>query len=186
MVKKILDKRNYIILFIIIILIIWILFSGKKEYYIKTFNYFDETITISIYDEVDYKKTTKDINNIYKNYNINLDSINKYEKRPAIRQKLLAGIPDVNIRKNTLPTSGFFAIIDFTKLKGKSYQEDTINGEFDLLKYFFKAGKVKYIMGMSMSWPYEDEIVGRVNFGLEKEALINNFRIINLAVRKLK
>ena len=80
MVKKILDKRNYIILFIIIILIIWILFSGKKEYYIKTFNYFDETITISIYDEVDYKKTTKDINNIYKNYNINLDSINKYEK----------------------------------------------------------------------------------------------------------
>ena len=80
MVKKILDKRNYIILFIIIILIIWILFSGKKEYYIKTFNYFDETITISIYDEIDYKKTTKNINNIYKKYNINLDSINKYEK----------------------------------------------------------------------------------------------------------
>lgn len=79
MVKKILDKRNYIILFIIIILIIWILFSGKKEYYIKTFNYFDETITISIYDKVDYKKTTKDINDIFKNYNINLDSINKYE-----------------------------------------------------------------------------------------------------------
>ena len=79
MIKKILDKRNYIILFIIIILIIWILFSGKKDYYIKTFNYFDETITISIYDKVDYKKTTKDINDIFKNYNINLDSINKYE-----------------------------------------------------------------------------------------------------------
>lgn len=163
-------------------------FNGSNKRYRDTKRYFKPIIKEYKY-RLELLKCLVEGINVIEDEKIKrkiIKDINKYEKRPAIRQKLLAGIPDVTIRKNTLPTSGFFAIIDFTKLKGKSYQEDTINGEFDLLKYFFKAGKVKYIMGMSMSWPYEDEIVGRVNFGLEKEALINNFRIINLAVRKLK
>lgn len=112
--------------------------------------------------------------------------IYKFEKNDDIRKILLEGIPNVDIRKNTIPTSGFFAIMDFTKLKGKKYDNEVIKTEFDLLKYFFICGKIKYIMGMSISWPYEDEFVGRINFALEKGALINNMRIINLAVRKLR
>ena len=68
MIKKIIDKRNYIILFIIIILIIWILFFNKKEIYIKSFNYFDKVITYKVYDKVNHKQITDDINNIYKKY----------------------------------------------------------------------------------------------------------------------
>ena len=71
MLKKILDKRNYIILFIIIILIIWIIwivFFHKNEPYMETFNYYGEDITFRIYDKVDHKKLTKDIDNIYKKY----------------------------------------------------------------------------------------------------------------------
>ncbi len=68
MIKKIIDKRNYIILFVIIILIIWILFFNKKEIYIKSFNYFDKVITYKVYDKVNHKQITDDINNIYKKY----------------------------------------------------------------------------------------------------------------------
>ena len=75
MLEKIIDKRNYIILFIIIILILWILWSlffNKNEPYMETFNYYGETITFKVYDKVNHKKLTEDINNIYKKYeNVN-------------------------------------------------------------------------------------------------------------------
>ncbi len=72
MLKKIIDKRNYIILFIIFILIIWILFFNKKEIYLESFEYYGEVITYKVYDKVNYKKLTDEINKIYKKYeNIN-------------------------------------------------------------------------------------------------------------------
>ena len=75
MLKKVIEKRNYIILFIIIILVIWVVWSvffHKNEPYIKTFNYYGETITYKVYDNVNNKKLTDDINNIYKKYeNVN-------------------------------------------------------------------------------------------------------------------
>ena len=72
MLKKIIDKRNYIILFIIFILIIWILFFNKKEIYLESFEYYGEVITYKVYDKVNHKKLTDEINKIYKKYeNIN-------------------------------------------------------------------------------------------------------------------
>lgn len=71
MLKKVIEKRNYIILFIIIILVIWVVWSmffHKNEPYIKTFNYYGEEITFKVYDKVNHKKLTEDINNIYKKY----------------------------------------------------------------------------------------------------------------------
>lgn len=48
------------------------MFFNKSEPYIKTFNYYGETITFKVYDKVDDKKLTKEINNIYKKYeNVN-------------------------------------------------------------------------------------------------------------------
>ena len=41
-------------------------------------------------------------------------------------------------------------------------------------------------MGSNMSWPNDDELVARVNFGIEKRAIVNNMKIINKIVRKLK
>lgn len=71
MLKKIVEKRNYIILFIIIVLVIWVVWSvffHKNEPYVESFNYYGETITYKVYDKVDHKKLTEDINNIYKKY----------------------------------------------------------------------------------------------------------------------
>ena len=69
MLKKIIDKRNYIILGIIIILLIFIFINNNQsKEYIKTFNYFDETLTIKIYSNKNGDKIFKNIDNIYKKY----------------------------------------------------------------------------------------------------------------------
>ncbi len=86
MLKKVIEKRNYIILFIIIVLVIWVIWSvffHKNEPYIETFNYYGETITYKFYDNVNHKKLTEDINNIYKKYeNVNelSSEVNEDEK----------------------------------------------------------------------------------------------------------
>lgn len=115
-----------------------------------------------------------------------IKDINKYEKDNNMREILLKGIPGVEIRKGTVPESGFFAVLDFTKLKGLKYGEFTINKDVDLLSYFYNQGKVKFIMGSNVSWPYPDEIIGRVAFSLDIKALIYSLKIINESVRKLK
>jgi len=70
MLKKIIDKRNYIILFIIIILILIIfVFNTKVKEHMKSFYYFSETITIKIYSSKNPDKIFNDIEKIYKKYN---------------------------------------------------------------------------------------------------------------------
>lgn len=68
MLKKIIDKRNYIILFVIIILVIWVIFFNRSEIYMESFNYYGETITFKVYDKVNHKKLTEDINEIFKKF----------------------------------------------------------------------------------------------------------------------
>ncbi len=163
-------------------------FNGTDKRYKETKKYFTPIIKEYQYRYELLKCLVEGINSITDNTiktKIKRD-IAYYEKDPSIQKILLEGIPLVTLRKNTVPTSGFFAILDLTNLRGKKYANNTINTEYDLLKYFYIEGKILYLMGSNISWPYDNEMVARINFGLEKKALINNFKIINLAVRKLK
>ena len=65
--KKIIDKRNYIILGIIILLLIFILLGlfTKRGEYSHNYNYFDHSIVIKIYED---KDVFDDIDKIYKKY----------------------------------------------------------------------------------------------------------------------
>ncbi len=85
----------------------------------------------------------------------------------------LKGLPYVTFPTNLETESGFFAILDFTKIKGMKYKGRIISTERDLLKFFYKMGRIRFLVGQSISWPYEDELVGRVNFALDKELIIN-------------
>lgn len=78
MVRKIVDKRNYIILAIIIILIVFIVINlnSKVNEQIKSFNYFNEDITIKIYSNKNMDSTFKEIDGIYKKYQ-------KYYQNPS-------------------------------------------------------------------------------------------------------
>ena len=65
------------------------------------------------------------------------------------------------------------------------YHGDTINSEKDLLKFFYKTSRTRFLVGQSISWPYENELVGRVTFALEDEQIISALKNMNLALSKL-
>lgn len=117
-------------------------------------------------------------NKIYKD-------VYKNVRDKELTKELLKGIPDVCVRKKTIPESGFFAVMDFTLVKGKKYGDIVINNDLDLLRYLYQRGKIKYIMGQSMNWP-NDELIARINFCLEKRDLVHNLYVINKAIKDLK
>ena len=113
--------------------------------------------------------------------------INKYIHNEEDRKLLLAGCKGLKIRKGTEPESGFFTVFDFTDLKGKTTPEGVvIKTEQDLLEHFFVNGGVTYLMGGNICWPDENEMVGRISFGVSREAIVKNMLLMNKAIRRLK
>lgn len=100
-------------------------------------------------------------------------------------QDMLNGIPFLNFPKNLEPEAGFFAIIDFTELKGMQYNGRTIQTERDLLNFFYETSRIRFLVGQSISWPYKDELIGRVTFVLDDDFMIKVFRKIKVAISKL-
>ena len=99
---------------------------------------------------------------------------------------ILKGLPYVDFPKNLEVESGFFAILDFTKLKGMKYDGEVINTERDLLKFFYKTCRIRFLVGQSISWPYENELVGRVTTSLDDEKMIIAFRNMHNALKLLE
>lgn len=94
-------------------------------------------------------------------------------KDEELANEILKGTPYIDFPKNLVPDAGFFAILDFTKLKGMKYKGNTINTERDLLKFFYKRSRIRFLVGQSISWPKTEELVGRVTYALEDEILID-------------
>lgn len=91
------------------------------------------------------------------------------------------------IKIKIVPQSGFFAVFDFTDLKGmKTPAGKILKTEEDLLGYFYSRGGVKYLMGGNIFWPIKDEFVGRISFALDKKAIVRNMLILNRATRELE
>lgn len=139
-----------------------------------------------------YKEYFDELRGIYQyKYNLlvalvdGIDAVdNKYRKtvENKIRERIndeelsneiLKGTPYIDFPKNLIPDAGFFAILDFTKLKGMKYKGNTINTERDLLKFFYKRSRIRFLVGQSISWPKTEELVGRVTYALEDEILID-------------
>lgn len=99
---------------------------------------------------------------------------------------ILKGLPYVDFPKNLEVESGFFAILDFTKLKGMKYDGEVINTERDLLKFFYKNCRIRFLVGQSISWPYENELVGRVTTALDDEKMIIAIKNMHKALNLLE
>lgn len=96
------------------------------------------------------------------------------------------GIPNVDFVEGTLPESGFFEILDFTELKGKKAPSGRIiSSEIELLKFLYEEAKIKLILGQSISWPNNEQLVGRVTTALSREELIERFSAMNYCIRQL-
>ena len=114
----------------------------------------------------------KDIRNYAYGYNIS---------------QILDGIPNVDFVNGTIPDSGFFEMLDFTGLKNKVAENGrVISDEKELLKYLYEQEKIKLILGQSISWPNEEQLIGRVTTALPREDLVEHFSAMNKCLRKLR
>lgn len=100
--------------------------------------------------------------------------------------KALAGIPMVDFPENLEPEAGFFAILDFTKIKGMKYKRHTIRTEKDLTIFFYATSRTRFLVGQSISWPYKDELVGRVSYAVDEDKLIKGMLNIHNAILLLE
>ena len=98
----------------------------------------------------------------------------------------LKGLKLVSFPKNLTPESGFFAILDFTKIKGMKYNGRIISSERDLLRFFYKTCRIRFLVGQSISWPYQDELVGRITYSIPNKDIINSIYNIGKAIEKLE
>ena len=128
-----------------------------------------------------------------------IDSINNSSLKNRIRSKIenqitdskllkqvLKGLPYTKFPDNLEPESGFFAILDFTKVRGMKYNNTIINTERDLLTFFYRTYRTRFLVGQSISWPYPNELVGRVTFAIEDNLSISALSQMNQSLHLLE
>ena len=153
----------------------------RKEIYD---NYFTELRNTYKYKYQLLKALVEGIRKVDKSYKRVIEAtINRIAKDKA--SDVLEGIPYISFPKNLEPESGFFAILDFTKLKGMKYKNNAIYTEKDLLKFFYDTKRIRFLVGQSISWPYKDELIGRVTYVFDDETMIKVFQDIKEAIKLL-
>lgn len=163
-------------------------YNATEERKIEYNKYFDEVITEYKYRYNLLKAMVDGINSIKDNKTRKMieKEIRKEIKDENEIKLTLEGIPNVGFVNKTEPESGFFAVLDFTKLKGKKYKEYTITNEIELLKFYYKYLRVKFFVGESISWPNKEQLVARVTYALERSEIIRIFYYINKGARLLE
>lgn len=97
----------------------------------------------------------------------------------------LSGIDLINFPENLEPESGFFTILNFTKIRGMKYEGNVIRDDIDLFKFLFEKAHTKIIPGSAIMWPY-DELVVRLTFAIEDKTIISSLLLIKKAIGGLK
>lgn len=108
-----------------------------------------------------------------------VESIRRYSPNYDINK----GIDGVKIKCDV--KAGFFIVLDFTELKGKRYKDGIINDDENLLIYLYKKINLRYLIGKSIAWPNEDELVGRFTFAKSEEEIITMIDMLKKALEEL-
>ena len=114
-----------------------------------------------------------------------LELLEKHSTNNDYYKLLDNGVYGADIMDGLEPESGFFLLVNFNKLKGMHYNDITINNEFDLLKYFYKTIKLRYILGSGCLWPNDNDIVGRFTYAKRYEDLIEVSELMDRSIKKL-
>ncbi len=96
------------------------------------------------------------------------------------------GIPNIDLITADLPDSGFFAMLDFTKMKNKYYYSHRIINDEELSRFFYCDNNIKFLTGSSIGWPNKEQLVGRVTFAFDRSGLINSFLKLKESAGKIK
>lgn len=147
--------------------------------------YFNDLRNLYVYKFNLLKALVEGIDSV-KDNNLKNRILNNVSKQLDDRtEEVLKGLPYVKFPHNLEPEAGFFAILDFTKIKGMKYENSVINSEQDLLKFFYKTYRIRFLVGQSISWPYKNELIGRVSFAIDDDKLIDAIEKMNSALNLL-
>ena len=94
----------------------------------------------------------------------------------------LSGINLINFPDNLVPESGFFALVDFTKIMNKRYNNMVIKDDLDLFQFLFTEAHIKVIPGSAMMWPNKKELIVRLTFAIDNESLVYSLLSIKSAL----
>ncbi len=120
------------------------------------------------------KKERKLLNKIIHDNNLSIDI-----------DKSMNGIRGVEIVIE--PESGFFVLLDFSDLVGKSYKGFKIIDDETLLQFLYTSGNIKLLTGKAFCWPDRSQLVGRVTVAFDDyEELLNSFLRLKSSIELLK
>lgn len=97
--------------------------------------------------------------------------------------RLTEGIKDISIAIE--PESGFFIILDLSKLLGKSYKGFKITDDKTLLRFLYTSGNIKILPGKAFCWSNRDQLVVRATIALEYVDLIRSFLRLKSSIEML-
>ncbi len=84
-----------------------------------------------------------------------------------------------------IPESGFFILLDFTKIKGRKINGNKINNDIDLIKELYKKEKIKFLPGNSFGWNNKDQIIGRITFSKPWDELFEDMKLLINIIKEM-
>ena len=81
--------------------------------------------------------------------------------------ELLRGTRGVQILSGCVPEAGFFALLDFRALAGKSCDGITVTDDLSLIRYLYHRYRLKLLPGCAMGMQDPQHIVARASFSME-------------------
>ena len=156
------------------------------------------TGALSVKNKKYYEKYFTKLNKIYKNRFELLIALVKgtYNTRTKKKvYKILGPTKYKDLIYNTLDIqfavepqyvqSGFFAVLDFSMIKGKTIGDKKITNDYELFDIFYNDVLIKVLCGQSIMWPNRDQLVARINFAVSEKDLINGIYNIRKLVTKI-
>ncbi len=124
------------------------------------------------------------VNKISKEERVLLDDIIQNNNLIFDFKRDIGGIRDVNIVLE--PDSGFFVLLDLSKLLGKSYRGFKIVNDKTLLRFLYTSGNIKLLTGRAFFWPNQNQLVARVTIAFDDyEDLLKSFLRLKSSVELL-
>ena len=77
-----------------------------------------------------------------------------------------------------MPEAGFFALLDFRALCGKTCDGITVTDDLTLIRYLYHRYRLKLLPGCAMGMQDPRHIVARVSFSLEIPELIARMKLL--------
>jgi aspartate/methionine/tyrosine aminotransferase len=112
-----------------------------------------------------------------------LDKILNDNRLGIDRAESMSGIKDVSIALE--PESGFFVILDFSKLLGKSYKGFRIIDDKTMLQFLYTSGNIKLLPGKAFCWSNREQLVVRTTTALGYSDLLKSFLRLKMSIEEL-